>query len=332
MRNFKGLSRRIALLSGAIAALAAIAASPAGAQPGYPSKPLTFVIPGPPGGITDQVGRVIADRLAERLGQRVLVENRPGAGGNLATEFVARAAPDGHTFLMGTQGTHAANQYLYKNLKFDPAKDFVAVQALISISSVLVTSASRPYRSVADLVEAARRTPGKLTMASAGNGTSTHLVGELFQSAAGIKFVHVPYKGSAPAIADLLGGQVDLAFDFPVTTVGHVKAGTLRALAVTGPTRIEAMPDVPTMTELGYPQAQAVAWIGTFLPAGTPPATVDRLRNDIAATLREPSVLEAIAKFGVAPFDLGGPAFGSFIQSEQDKWKAIIERSGASLD
>lgn len=332
MRNFKGLSRRIALLSGAIAALAAIAASPAGAQPGYPSKPLTFVIPGPPGGITDQVGRVIADRLAERLGQRVLVENRPGAGGNLATEFVARAAPDGHTFLMGTQGTHAANQYLYKNLKFDPAKDFVAVQALISISSVLVTSASRPYRSVADLVEAARRTPGKLTMASAGNGTSTHLVGELFQSAAGIKFVHVPYKGSAPAIADLLGGQVDLAFDFPVTTVGHVKAGTLRALAVTGPTRIEAMPDVPTMTELGYPQAQAVAWIGTFLPAGTPPATVDRLRNDIAATLREPSVLEAIAKFGGAPFDLGGPAFGSFIQSEQDKWKAIIERSGASLD
>jgi tripartite-type tricarboxylate transporter receptor subunit TctC len=332
MRIFKSLSRRIALLSGATAALAAIAASPAGAQPGYPSKPLTFVIPGPPGGITDQVGRVIADRLAERLGQRVLVENRPGAGGNLATEFVARAAPDGHTFLMGTQGTHAANQYLYKNLKFDPAKDFVAVQALISISSVLVTSASRPYRSVADLVEAARRTPGKLTMASAGNGTSTHLVGELFQSAAGIKFVHVPYKGSAPAIADLLGGQVDLAFDFPVTTVGHVKAGTLRALAVTGPTRIEALPDVPTMTELGYPQAQAVAWIGTFLPAGTPPATVDRLRNDIAATLREPSVIEAIAKFGGAPFDLGGPAFGSFIQSEQDKWKAIIERSGASLD
>ena len=332
MRNFKSLSRRIALLSGAIAALAAIAASPAGAQPGYPSKPLTFVIPGPPGGITDQVGRVIADRLAERLGQRVLVENRPGAGGNLATEFVARAAPDGNTFLMGTQGTHAANQYLYKNLKFDPAKDFVVVQALISISSVLVTSASRPYRSVADLVEAARRAPGKLTMASAGNGTSTHLVGELFQSAAGIKFVHVPYKGSAPAIADLLGGQVDLAFDFPVTTVGHVKAGTLRALAVTGPTRIEALPDVPTMTELGYPQAQAVAWIGTFLPAGTPPATVDRLRNDIAATLREPSVIEAIAKFGGTPFDLGGAAFGSFIQSEQDKWKEIIERSGASLD
>lgn len=332
MRNFKGLSRRIALLSGATAALAAIAAPPAWAQPSYPSKPLTFVIPGPPGGITDQVGRVIADRLAERLGQRVLVENRPGAGGNLATEFVARAAPDGHTFLMGTQGTHAANQYLYKNLKFDPVRDFIAVQALISISSVLVTNASRPYRSVADLVEAARRTPGKLTMASAGNGTSTHLVGELFQSAAGIKFVHVPYKGSAPAIADLLGGQVDLAFDFPVTTVGHVKAGTLRALAVTGPTRIDALPDAPTMTELGYPQAQAVAWIGTFLPAGTPPAIVDRLRNDIAATLREPSVVEAIAKFGGAPFDLGGPAFGTFIQSEQDKWKTIIERSGASLD
>lgn len=331
MQKFKELGRRFALLSAA-ASLAAVSVPPAGAQPAYPSKPITFVIPGPPGGITDQVGRVIADRLAERLGQRVLIENRPGAGGNLAAEFAARAVPDGHTFLMGTQGTHAANQYLYKNLKFDPAKDFIPVQALISISSVLVTNTSRPYRSVADLVDAARRAPGKLTMASAGNGTSTHLVGELFQSAASIKFVHVPYKGSAPAIADLLGGQVDLSFDFPVTTVGHVKAGTLRALAVTGPTRIDALPDVPTMAELGYPQAQAVAWIGTFLPAGTPPAIVDRLRTEIAATLREPSVIEAIAKFGGAPFDLGGAAFGDFIHAEQDKWKTIIERSGASLD
>ncbi|WP_395709602.1 Bug family tripartite tricarboxylate transporter substrate binding protein [Reyranella sp.] len=298
----------------------------------YPSKPIQFVIPGAPGGITDQLGRLIADRLSGALGQRVIVDNKAGAGGNLAAEFVARAAPDGYTILMGTQGTQVANQYLYSSLKFDPAKDFVPAHALISISSVVVANANQPYRSLKELVDYAKQHPGKLTFASAGNGTSTHLVAELFQKVAGVKFVHVPYKGSAPAISDLLGGQVDLAFDFPVTTVPHINAGKLRALAVTGPARLADLPDVPTTTEAGYPEAQAVAWIGMFLPAGTPAPIVDRIQRETARVLAEPAVVEAVARFGGTPFNQGGAAFGTFVQSEHARWKAIIEQSGARLD
>lgn len=325
-----------ALRCGASIALALIASAaatpPAAAQGDYPHKPITIVVPAPPGGITDLLGRAIAARLTDKLGQRVLIENRGGAGGNLAAEVVARAAPDGYTVLMGTQGTQVANQYLYKSLAFDPVRDFVAVNGLLSISSVLVVNADRPYRSIKDLVDFAKLNPGKLTVASAGNGTSTHLVSELFQAAAGIKLLHVPYKGNAPAIIDLLGGQVDLAFDFPAATLAHIQAGKLRGLAVTSPARIAALPDVPTTAEAGYPQAQAVAWIGLFLPAKTPKAIVDRLQAEIAATLREQAVVETITKLGGAPFNLGGEDFSSFIRSEHSKWKAIIERSGAKLD
>ncbi|WP_218578845.1 Bug family tripartite tricarboxylate transporter substrate binding protein [Vineibacter terrae] len=186
---------------------------------------MTFVNPAPPGGLIDQLGRVIGDRLTARLGERVLIDNRGGAGGNLATEFVARAAPDGYTILMGTQGTHAANQYLYKSLKFDPAKDFIPVHSLLSISTGLVLRADQPYRTLKDLVDYARQNPGKLSIASAGNGTSSHLVSELFQRTAGVKFLHVPYKGSTPAMADLLGGQVDLSLDFTASTFPHIQAG-----------------------------------------------------------------------------------------------------------
>lgn len=305
---------------------------PADAQTEYPTKPVTLVVPGPPGGITDLLGRLIANRLTEKLGQRVLVDNKAGAGGNLAAEAVAKAAPDGYVILMGTQGTQVANQYLYKSLTFDPAKDFVPVHGLLSISSVLVVNGDRPYRSIKDLVDFAKQHPGKLAAASAGNGTSTHLVSELFQAAAGVRFLHVPYKGNAPAITDLLGGQVDLAFDFPASTLGHIQAGKLRALVVTSPSRVAALPDVPTTTEVGYPQAQAVAWIGLFFPAGTPARVVARLQAEVAGTLQESAVIESITKLGGTPFHLGGEAFGAFVQSEHGKWKAIIERSGAKLD
>lgn len=335
MSFIKGLKDTIHTQTRCLAAvLSAVLAGalPAIAQTEYPTKPITLVVPAPPGGITDQLGRVVANRLSERLGQRVLIDNKPGAGGNLAADFVAKAHPDGYVILMGTQGTQAANQYLYKSLSFDPAKDFAPVHGLISISSVLVVNSERPYRSVKELVDFAKLNPGKLAVASAGNGTSTHLVAELFQSAAGVSFLHVPYKGNVPAITDLLGGRVDLAFDFPAATLAHIQAGTLRALAVTGPTRFPILPDVPTTAEVGYPEAQAVAWIGLLFPAGTPARIVDRLRTEVAGTLQEASIAESITKLGGTPFNIGGEAFATFIRSEQSKWKTIIEKSGAKLD
>jgi tripartite-type tricarboxylate transporter receptor subunit TctC len=318
---------------GALSTALVVAVAPSvHAQGTYPAKPVTFVIPAPPGGLTDQLGRIIGDRLSERLGQRVLIDNRGGAGGNLAAEFVARAAPDGHTILMGTQGTHATNQYLYKSLRFDPVKDFIPVHTLLSISNGLVANADRPFHSLKELVDYAKQKPGKLSVAIAGYGTSSHLMSELFQTAAGVKFLHVLYKGSTPAMVDLLGGQIDLSLDFPASTLPHIRAGKLRALAVTGPAREPTLPDVPTMVEAGYPQAQAVAWIGMFFPAGTPAPIVDRMQAEVAATLQEPAVIASIRQLGGAPFDLGGEAFAAFIQSEQGKWKAIIERSGARIE
>ena len=326
-----GRTRRLALAL--CAGLALVAQLPgAVAQSAYPAKAITLVVPGPAGGITDQLGRLVAVKMGDRLGRPIVVENRAGAGGNLAAESVARAAPDGYTLLMGTQGTQATNQYLYKSLNFDPDRDFVPVHALISIPNILVVNASRPYRTVKEMTDYARANPGKLLVASAGNGTGTHLSAELFQAVAGVKFVHVPYRGSAPAINDLLGGQVDMAFDYPITTLGHIEAGKLRPLAVLGPTRLPSLPQVPTIAEAGYPAAESTSWIGLFFPARTPSAPVDRWKSELDQVLRDPAVVEALARMGGTPLMLSGAKFVSFIQGERSKWKDIIQRSGATVD
>ena len=233
---------------------------------------------------------------------------------------------------MGTQGTQATNQYLYKSLHFEPERDFVPVHALISIPNILVVNASRPYRTVKELVAYASSNPGKLVVASAGNGTGTHLSAELFQTVAGVKFVHVPYRGSAPAINDLLGGQVDMSFDYPITTLGHVEAGKLRALAVMGPTRLPSLPQVPTIAQAGYPAAESTSWIGLFFPAKAPAAAVDRWKTELDQVLQDPAVIETLARMGGTPLMLSGASFGSFVQGERSKWKAIIQRSGATVD
>ena len=326
----KALAPRWAAVLG-LAALT-LAAPAALAEAGYPAKPVTLVVPGPPGGITDQLGRLIAARMTSDAGIRVIVDNRPGAGGNLATDLVARADPDGYTVLMGTQGTMASNQFLYKSLRFDPAKDFVAAQGLVSIPNVLVVNSRLPYQSVKDLVAFAKANPGKLTVSSAGNGTGTHLAAELFQAQSGVRLVHIPYKGSAPSINDLLAGQVDMTFDYPVSTLAQIQAGKLRALAVTGTTRLPALPQVPTIAEAGYAGAESTSWIGLFFPARTSAAIVTRWQADIGRILQDPAVIDAIQKMGGVPLPLSGQMFGSFVQAERSKWKDTIQRSGATID
>lgn len=302
------------------------------AQAPYPGKPVTLVVPGPPGGITDQLGRLVAAKMMSDYDVKVIVENRPGAGGNVASEMVARAEPDGYTLLIGTQGTMATNQYLYKSLRFDPARDFVAAQGLISIPNILVVNSRLPYRSVQDLVTYAKAHPGKLTVSSAGNGTGTHLAAELFQAQAGVEFVHIPYKGSSPSISDLIGGQVDMTFDYPVSTLAQLDAGKLRALAVTGPTRLKLLPNVPTIAQAGYAGAESTSWIGLFFPARTPTPVTMFWQSRVGAMLVDPTTIEKIQNMGGVPLPLAGDRFASFIATERVKWKATIQRAGATID
>jgi tripartite-type tricarboxylate transporter receptor subunit TctC len=322
---------RILAAATGIAALAL--ALPTGAQaPAYPTKPVRIVVPFPAGGATDILARAVAQKLSDTWGQAFVVDNRPGAGGNIGSELVAKSAPDGYTLEMGTVGTHAINASLYAKMPYDHVKDFAPIILVAGVPNVLVVHPSVPVNSVQELVAYAKANPGKLNFASSGSGTSIHLSGELFKVMAGVQMTHVPYKGSAPALSDLLGGQVQLMFDNLPPSLPQIKAGKLRALGVTSVARAPALPDTPTIAESGLPGFDASSWFGLLAPAGTPPAVIAKLNTEIAKWLVTPEAREKLIAIG-ANIAGGTPEdFARHIQAETAKWAKVVKESGAKVD
>ena len=317
----------LALLSGLISL---ILSAPVNAQT-YPNKPVRVVIPYPPGGPTDIVARVLFQQVSEATGQQFLLDNRAGAGGNIGAEIVAKAPADGYTLLIGTTA-HAINMSLFKNLNYDVQKDFAPVSLLTQGPLVLVTHPQFPANSVKELIEVAKSKPGGLNFASSGNGQSTHLSAELFNTMAGIKMSHVPYKGSAPALTDVMSGQVDVMFDTTLSAMPFVKAGKLKALGLTSPVRSAAAPDVPTIAESGLPGYEVFAWNGVLVPAGTPRAVIQQLNDQIRKAMLLPQVKDKFSAQGFAASWNSPENFGVFLKNEVDKWARTVKASGATLD
>lgn len=309
----------------------AIAAGGAVHAQGYPNKPVKLVVPYPPGGPTDIVARVVAERLGAQTGQTFVVENRAGAGGNLGAEAVARSPADGYTLLVATTA-HAINMSVFKSLNYDVRRDFVPVSLLTQGPLVLVTHPGFGAGNLADVIAKAKAQNGGLPYASSGNGQSTHLSAELFASMAGVKLNHVPYKGSAPALQDVIGGQVPMMFDTMLSALPHVKSGALKAIAITGSSRSPAAPDLPTLAESGLPGYQAYAWNGLLAPAGTPADVVARLSDELKKALALPAVQDRFGAQGFAATWTAPAATADYVASEVDKWRAVAARSGAKVD
>jgi len=307
-------------------ALAAFAAT-AHAQ-GYPAKPLRMIVAYPPGGGTDIVGRMVAQRLGETLGQSVVVENRGGASGNIGTEIAAHAAPDGYTILMGNVAPNAINVSLFKDLPFDPVADFAPVSLVASTPNILVVHPSVPARTVKEVIALARAKPGTLNFASAGVGSSSHLAGELFRILAGAEIVHVPYKGAGPAMVDVLSGQVQLYFATMPAAMPHVKSGKLVPIAVTSASRSQALPDLPTVAESGVRGYEASTWYGLLAPARAPDAAVARLHEGVVRILGEHALRERLAEQGFEPVGDSPREFAAYIKSEIAKWGKVVRDAG----
>jgi tripartite-type tricarboxylate transporter receptor subunit TctC len=314
-----------------LAALLALLASFAEAAD-YPTRPVTMVLGFAPGGPSDVVARLVARKLEQVIGQPVVVENRPGAGGNVAGEMVARAAPDGHTLLLGTNGILATNVSLYKKVGFDPAKDLVPITLVGAQANVIYVNPAMPVRTLSELTAYAKANPGKVSYASGGHGTAAHLAGELLKSEAKIDIVHVPYRGTGPALQDVLAGHVAMGISAVAPVGEHIKNGALRPLAVTTLTRTASLPDIATVAELGLPGYEATTWHGLVAPAGTSSEIVATLHKAMMTTLNDAEVRKSLTDLGV---DVAGntPAeFGAYIRAEIPKWAAIVKASGASLD
>ncbi len=306
-------------------------------QAAWPGKPVRIVVPFAPGGTTDILARVLAPELSKTLGQSFVVENRAGAGGNIGAEVVAKSPGDGYTLLMGTVGTHGINKSLYDKLPYDPQKDFAPITLVAGVPNVMVMGTKRAQAlgitSVADFVKYAKAHPGRLNMASSGNGTSIHLAGELFKSRTGIFMTHIPYRGSGPALTDLLAGSIDVMFDNLPSAMPHIQAGNLKAFAVTSAVRSLALPDVPTVAEAGnLPGFEASSWFGLLAPTGTPTEVVNRLHQETAKALNLPAVKERLLAQGAIPGGNTPAEFARLIDAETTKWAGVVKASGARVD
>ncbi len=322
----------------ALAGLTLLPLAAAQAQSSWPSRPVRIVVPFAAGGTTDLLARALAPELSKAFGQTFVIENKPGAGGNPGTAEVAKST-DGHTILMGTVGTHGINQSLYPKLPYDPVKDFAPITLVAAVPNVLVLNPAKAQQyginSVPDLIKAAKANPGKLNMASSGNGTSIHLAGELFKSMTGTFMLHFPYRGSGPALIDLMGGNTDLMFDNLPSALPHIKSGKLKAIAVTSAKRSEAMPDLPTIEEAGGPALkgyEASSWFGLLAPASMPAEQVARLQRETAKALATPALKERLASQGAIASGNTSAEFAALIAKESKKWAQVVKVSGAKVD
>jgi tripartite-type tricarboxylate transporter receptor subunit TctC len=324
------LARWLAMTS--LAACGVFGSAMTAAQPApYPDRAIRFMVPWPAGGATDVLSRLIAQKLGERLKQTVIVENKGGAGGNIGTTSFVKEKPDGYSILMATSSTNAANPYLYANLGFDPVKDFTPIAYVAAIPNILEVSKNSRFNTAVELINEARQKPGTLNFGSGGVGASQHLAGSLLKSVAEINIIHVPYKGSGPAIVDLLSGQLDLVLD--TGSLAQVKSGNLKALAVASENRLPALPEVPTFAELGYPKMLASAWYGIMAPAGLPQPLTEFLNQEINAVLADPAVRNRMEEMGAIVSTGHTPAwFAEFVQTELIRYNSIVKNSGAKME
>lgn len=316
--------------AGALAA-AALVAAPAGAEPAFPEKPIRVVVPYPAGGTADAVPRIVAEKLRAKWGQPVMVENRPGAGGNIGAAEVARAEADGYTLIASPPGPLAINGSLYKDLTYDPLK-FVPISVVARMPNVLAVRSTLPATSVRELIQAAKASPEKLTYASQGNGSTSHLTAHMFQQMAGVKLVHVPYKGTAPALTDLMGGRVDLFFDNISSSLSQYRAGRIKLLAVATPTRVPSIPEVPTLAESGLPGFQAGTWMALAAPPKTPAARAAAISRAIAEAVQDPGVRQRFAELGADPVGGTPEEMARFVAQEAARWRKVIQSANVTVE
>jgi tripartite-type tricarboxylate transporter receptor subunit TctC len=313
-----------------VAALALLALGAASYAQDFPTRPVRLLVPQTPGGASDTLARIIAQKLSEKWGQPVIVENRAGAGGNVGMEVVATSPPDGYTLLMSYVGRHAINGSLYKKLPFDPEKDFAPVATIATLPFVVVTRPDAKFKTVPELVNAAKQ--GRLTYGSAGNGSVNHLLGEMFNSAAGTKLVHIPYRGAAPAMQDLMGGQIDLVFTSLPSVAGAIKQGVLHPIAVTSAKRAASFANIPTIAEAGFKDFDVNPWFGLFAPAKVPPQIVRKINADVNELLKSKDVIDKLAAQGAEPYITDPQQFANVLRTDIVKWSQVVKASGASLD